>query len=130
MADVAITSSPALGDTYRLGETIEVTVTFSGTVYVTGVPAVSLGHYFSGGFTNNMNALYASGSGSSALVFQYTVTADDVDLDGVSLAHNPIVLTAGPGSGTVIGENQSAADNSWQPSQWVRDIAGHKVDGR
>ena len=67
VTNVAVTSRPAGEDTYRLRETIEVTVTFSGTVYVTGVPAVSLGHYFSGGSTNNMSALYASGSGSQRI---------------------------------------------------------------
>ncbi len=130
VTNVAITSRPASGDTYRVGETIEVTVTFSEPVYVTGVPAVSLAHYANGSFTNDMRAHYATGSGSAHLVFRYVVTASDTDLDGVSLAHNPIVLTAGPGSGTVRDNAGNDADRSYLPSRWVRDIAAHKVDGR
>ncbi|MXX93027.1 MAG: hypothetical protein F4Y63_06190, partial [Chloroflexi bacterium] len=130
VTNVAITSRPASGDTYREGETIQITVTFSEVVNVTGVPAVSLAHYFNGTFTNDMRALYTTGSGSRELVFRYVVTATDVDLDGISLAHNPIVLTAGPGSGTVRDNAGNNADRSYLPSRWVTDIAGHKVDGR
>ena len=130
VTNVVITSRPASGDTYRAGETIEVKVTFSGPVYVTGVPAVSLAHFANGSFTNDMRARYATGSGSAHLVFRYVVTASDTDLDGVSLAHNPIVLTAGPGSGTVRDNAGNDADRSYLPSRWVRDIAAHKVDGR
>ena len=91
VTDVAVTSRPASGDTYLRDETIEVTVTFSSAVNVTGgVPAVKLGHFISGRSSNDMIALYTARS-SSRLVFRYTVTAADLDLDGISLAYNPIV---------------------------------------
>ncbi len=59
-----VTSSTANG-TYGVGASINVSVTFSGTVNVTGTPLLALN---SGGM-----ASYATGSGSATLSFTYTV---------------------------------------------------------
>ena len=40
-------------------------------------------------------ASYASGSGTATLVFSYTVVADDVDADGVSVPEDPVSLNRG-----------------------------------
>ena len=37
--DISILSTPAIGDTYRLGETVEIEVTYSEAVTVRGTPA-------------------------------------------------------------------------------------------
>ena len=42
VTDVNVSSSPASGDTYKLGETISVTLTFSEKVDVTGTPRLSI----------------------------------------------------------------------------------------
>ena len=79
---VAITSNPGIDETYAAGDAIEMTVTFaeSRTVDTTdGIPQI--------GLTIGMMpklAGYASGSGTAALVFRYTVAESDLDTDGVS----------------------------------------------
>ena len=80
--EVAITSNPGLDETYAAGDAIEVTVTFAESVTVDtmdGIPQIGL-------TIGTMPKLagYASGSGTAALVFTYTVAESDLDTDGVS----------------------------------------------
>ena len=80
--NVAISSTPLVGTTYERGETIEVTVGFSGRVSVgtTFQPYLALRI----GSATRWVA-YASGSGTTSLVFRYTVVAADADTDGISI---------------------------------------------
>ena len=82
-------SSPARGDTYELGETVEVVVTFDGGVAATGEPRVAL--------TIGTETRYAThfGWGSDTLYFQYTVQEGDRDEDGISIPANSLVLNGG-----------------------------------
>ncbi|MBF0296465.1 MAG: DUF4347 domain-containing protein [Magnetococcales bacterium] len=73
--------------TYRTGDTINVTANFSANVNVTGTPTLALDV---GGTTRT--ASYASGSGSSALVFSYTVVSTDTDTNGIDATANGITL--------------------------------------
>ncbi|AMJ41296.1 Listeria/Bacterioides repeat-containing protein [[Clostridium] propionicum DSM 1682] len=66
--------------TYSAGNNLEFTVNFSENVNVTGTPALSL----TVGSQTRL-ADYASGSGTSALLFCYTVKGDDSDSDGISV---------------------------------------------
>ncbi len=70
----SITSSTANG-TYKLGDVISITVSFSEAVTVTGTPTLALN---SGG-----TASYTSGSGTTVLTFTYTVEngENSTDLD-------------------------------------------------
>src|SRR5260221_679294 len=61
-----VTSTTANG-AYNAGSTVQITLTFSENVTVTGTPQLALN---SGG-----TASYASGSGTSTLTFAYTVLA-------------------------------------------------------
>ena len=76
---VQVTSTPATGDTYGLGEPIEITVTFDTAVTVDttgGTPRIR--SVLNGGGTPVDGwAEYSSGSGGTALVFTYTVQAGD-----------------------------------------------------
>ncbi|HPE15498.1 MAG TPA: IPT/TIG domain-containing protein [Oscillospiraceae bacterium] len=79
--DVAVAvsvSSPTANGSYRAGDTVSVTVTFSSAVDVTGAPGILLETG-----TTDRAADYASGSGTAALVFSCTVQAGDTsgDLD-------------------------------------------------
>ena len=79
---VAITSNPGPDETYAAGDAIEVTVTFAESMTVDttdGTPQIGL-------TIGTMPKLagYASGSGTAALVFSYTVAEGDLDNDGVS----------------------------------------------
>ena len=82
-------SSPATGDTYGLGETVEVEVEFDGAVTATGSPQVAL--------TIGTETRYATkfGWSSHSLRFRYTVQAGDRDDDGISIAANALVLNGG-----------------------------------
>ena len=56
---------------YKAGQTIHVQVNFSEPVTVTGTPQLALNT------SPAESAIYASGSGTSTLVFDYTVQAGD-----------------------------------------------------
>ena len=77
VSGAAIASAPSSGSTYGLGETIEVAVTFTRPVTVSGPPQLALGVG-----TETRQASYASGSGTDSLTFRYSVQAADSDTDG------------------------------------------------
>ena len=89
VAAIYFDSSPARGDTYELGETVEVVVTFDGGVEATGDPRVAL--------TIGTQTRHAtsSGWGSNSLYFSYTVQEGDRDEDGISIPANTLVLSGG-----------------------------------
>ncbi len=86
---VSLVSAPERGDTYQLGETVEVMVEFDGAVRATGDPRLAL--------TIGTRKRYAtfSGWGSDALYFSYTVQAGDRDDDGIGIAANALELSGG-----------------------------------
>ncbi|WP_342330291.1 MBG domain-containing protein [Pedobacter sp. FW305-3-2-15-E-R2A2] len=119
----SVNSSLADG-TYKIGDLIPVTVNFSEAVTVTGTPTLSLN---SGG-----TASYASGSGTTALVFNYTVALNQStpDLDQASTtalalaggtikdaAGNDATLTlAAPGAAGSLGANKAIVINTTTPT--------------
>ena len=123
VTSIAVTSSPEKSDTYGPGEEIEVTVTFSEAMTVTGVPFLRLnvgGSY--------QPALYDSGSGSAALVFAYEVQDLDKDTDGVSIPQDPIIRAGLDGTAATI-RNASGVDTITN-HPGLSDQASHKVDGQ
>jgi len=85
---IASISAPS-ADTYGTGEALNFTVNFSEAVDVAGVPSLEL----TIGSTTRL-ATYQSGSGSTALLFRYTVVSGEVDTDGISVV-SPLQLTGG-----------------------------------
>jgi hypothetical protein len=79
VSSVSFTSNSGSDDTYKIGDAISVTVTFSENVTVTNSPRIALA-----GLTSKF-ATYASGSGTSSLVFTYTVVSGDTDTDGLAI---------------------------------------------
>ncbi len=79
ITEVEVTSSPARDDTYGVGETIEISATFSTALDVDGTP--SLGMWVG----NWQAASYLRGSGANTLVFGYTVKSEDRDDNGISM---------------------------------------------
>lgn len=79
-------------NTLNAGDTVTATVTFSEAVYVTGTPQLALDI---GGST--VQATYASGHGTNALSFTYTIQSGENDLDGMqfSLADTAIYIAGG-----------------------------------
>ena len=95
------TPSPSRGgDTYRLEEKIEVTVTFSKDVVVTGTPQIGLtigAQTRQAGFSRYGYDSYAESlrGYDEKLIFTYVVQAADLDTDGISIAANALNLNGG-----------------------------------
>ena len=110
---VALTSVPRADATYREDETIEVSVTFSAPVTVTGPPAMTPTIGLEMG-TKTVQAAYVRTAGLAVLVFEYTVTADDADDDGIAVPANGILLSGGTigdvNGAALLGHDAVAAD--------------------
>ena len=121
---IAVTS-PATNGYYRSGATIQFTVTFSGPVAVdTAGGTPQFGFELAGA---SRQAEYASGTGTAALVFSYTVdAADGEDRDGISWGANTLSRNGGKMeySVTEVDQREDAVlDHSGQSP-----LQGHKVD--
>ncbi len=133
VTDVDVTSSPASGDTYGTGEMILFTVTFDQAVTVTGAPEFE----FCLGTTSTMScdmgaapparrrAALSSGSGTTMLVFGYTVVEGDMDDNGIWTGDQSrtIKLEGGTIQGTVGGLDAVLT----HAEEGQHD--GHKVNG-
>ena len=92
VSSVAFTSAPASGqnNTYKLNDIMDITVTFNEAVTVTGTPQIDLT------IDKTVHqADYKSGSGTTQLVFQYTVQNTDEDTDGATINANGLKLNGG-----------------------------------
>ena len=123
----SVTSSTANGS-YKAGSTIDVSLTFSEAVSVTGTPQLLLASGGSGRYVN-----YSNGSGTNTLHFNYTVQAGDTsaDLDtssttALSLNGGTIRSTSGaiaatltlptPGAAGSLGANKSIVIDTTVPA--------------
>ena len=126
-----VTSTTADGS-YGVGAVITITVTFSGTVNVTGTPTLALN---SGG-----TASYASGSGTSLLNFTYTVGAGqnsaDLDYTSTTALSGTIKDTGGnavnetlaaPGAAGSLGANKNIVIVTAAPT--VTNVTSTTADG-
>ena len=131
VAAIYFDSSPARGDTYELGETVKVVVTFDGGVEATPEPRIALTIG-----TETRHATF-SGWGSNYLYFSYTVQEADRDEDGISIPANTLVLSGGtitaPNGTTpadlthaaVAADGGSKVNGSLVAPPRVRDISFH-----
>jgi hypothetical protein len=124
---VSSVSSSTPNAAYKAGASIGITVNFSEPVYVTGTPQITVE-------TGPVDAVasYVSGSGTSALVFSYSVGSGEnsLDLDYVStsalsvndgsikdLAGNDATLTlAAPGAANSLGNAKSIIIDTIAPT--------------
>ena len=112
---VAVTSDPGEDGGYAIGDEIQVGLTFSEAVTVTGVPQISLDV---GG--QSRTAEYSEGSTTTQLLFTYTVPSGDEDTDGIAVVANSLALNGGAiRAGSANATLTHAGLNS----------ADHKVDG-
>ena len=116
---VALTSVPQNKDEgYRAGERIEVGVTFSAPVTVTGVPRIGLAVG-----TQTRRAFFVRKAGPAVLLFSYAVAVDDTDLDdGIAVPANGLRLAGG----TIVDGYDAPA---FLDHDAVAADAAHKVDG-
>ncbi|MDE2824263.1 MAG: hypothetical protein OXK79_12245, partial [Chloroflexota bacterium] len=115
--DIAFNSSPARGDTFGLGETIEMRVEFDRAVKATGSPQVAL--------TIGTQIRHATLSAWSpqSMHFEYTVQGPDRDEDGISIPANALILN---GATIKSDDGTTDADLAHGP---VSARRGNKVDG-
>ena len=119
---VSVSSSPASGDTYLLGETIQVALTFSEAVDVDatgGTPTVAIDMDPADWGTKQVG--YHSGSGSSALTFTHTVVEPNLSTQGIAILANTLALNGG----TIQSSSQTDAALS---HAGLSHDASHKVD--
>ena len=121
ITQVAVSSAPRSGTTpkkYGASEQIGVKVTFDEAVTVTGDPVINVEVG-----SNSRPAAYASGSGTTALVFRYTVVSGDSDSDGISINANALTLDS---DDKIEGSDNDTADitHAAHAAQ-----SAHKVDG-
>ena len=90
IASVAVTSDPGEDGGYAIGDEIQVGLTFSEAVTVTGTPQLTLDV---GG--QSRTAEYSEGSTTTQLLFTYTVAAGDEDTDGVAMVANSLASNGG-----------------------------------
>lgn len=83
-------SSSTSNGTYKLGDAIEIAVTFDQPVNVTGNPTITLETG-----TTDRTADYTSGSGTNTLFFNYTVQSGDLSDDLDYTATNALTLNGG-----------------------------------
>ncbi|MDA7938642.1 hypothetical protein N9B71_06205, partial [Pirellulales bacterium] len=101
----AVTDVTVTATTYGDGDVISLTTVFNQPVDVTGTPRIAL---VIGG--SSVFADYASGSGTAALVFNYTVQTSDLDTDGI-IVSTPI----DPNGGAIEDADGNAATLDFTP---------------
>ena len=132
--DVDVTSTPASGDTYGTGEMIRFTVTFDQAVTVTGTPEFEFCLGTSATVSCSVgspppalrSAALLSGTGTTALVFSYTVLVGDVDDNGIYAGNQNETIKLDGGDtiqGTVGGLTAVLTHDA------VGTPTGHKVNG-
>ncbi|GBG13993.1 uncharacterized protein NMK_1549 [Novimethylophilus kurashikiensis] len=117
VGSVAISSATGVQNNFlNAGDVVSITVAMSESVVVTGTPQLALNI---GGTTVQAN--YASGSGSSSLVFTYTIQSNQTDTNGISLNANGLSLNGG-------AINDAAGNLATLTYSAVADNASYKVD--
>ena len=115
---IAITSDAGDDKTYKIGDTITVSVTFSENVYVTNTPQLTL----KVGSTNKVLDYNTHASANKHLFFGYVVAEGDLDADGISIDENQLSL----GSFTTIKDSAGNAAVLTHPPLTAQGL--HKVD--
>ena len=119
---MAVTSNAGDDDTYLLGETIRITLTFSETVNVTGSPQLAID--MDPAEWGTKWAGYASGSGTASLTFTYTVVEPNLSTQGIAVLADTLQLNGGS---IKSASSQTDADLS---HVGLAHNPSHKVDWR
>ncbi|MBC7531901.1 MAG: hypothetical protein H7318_10005, partial [Oligoflexus sp.] len=114
-------SSSAVDGVYKAGSVIPIAVTYSGSVYVTNANDLSLSLNTT---PSSRNALYTSGSGTSTLLFNYTVQAGDTAADLNYLSTGALSLGA---TGAIKTVAQVAVSTALPPTGATSALAGLKA---
>ena len=120
---IEITSDPDESgpddDTYIIGDTVAVTVTYSEDMIVSGLPELELNV----GAATGTHSTFPTGSTPTGLVFGYNVGEDDADTNGIAISANKLTLN----NGSIKAVSNSM--NAVLTHAALTDDGGHKVDG-
>ena len=119
VSQMAITSTPADGEAYAPDETVQVSLTFTETVNVTGTPRLRIKLAPTYG---KRWADYSGGSGTATLTFGYTVAQPDRSTRGVAVLRDRLELNGG----TVRSTATQKDAHLWHPG--LDHDANHMVD--
>ncbi|MXW66374.1 MAG: hypothetical protein F4Z72_05145, partial [Gemmatimonadales bacterium] len=124
VSSLAVSSDAGSDRWYAIGDAIQLKATFSEAVTVTssggGTPTWPRIAFVLGNVTKQ--AVYSSGTGTTEIVFSYTVAADDSDTNGIHVNANKLVLNGGAivdGAGNAATLTHSA----------IGANTAHRVDG-
>ena len=123
VSSIAVTSDAGTDQTYAIGDHIELTATFSENVTVTsdgsatGTPYIPI---LVG--TTTRRAFYNRGSGSTTIVFRYTVAAHatNVDTDGITVAANTLTANTTAPSRTRPATPRRSPTRRWPRARTTR----------
>ena len=124
VSGIAFSGSPAGGDTYELGETVAVTVTFDRPVTVSGSPELAL---TIGSRTRRAAFSSASATGITTLAFHYLVQASDRDADGIAVPASAIRLNRGAITDAEDGAIDARLGHAAVPTDAERKVDGGRV---
>ena len=110
-AAISMIGTPTSGNTYLVGETVEVQLDFDEDVTVLGRPAIQLGMVYSDNRIGRISAGYVRGSGTDKLVFSFKVTQHPVHRLGRLRAEHVRVYYAKSGEGIKRESNNSDISN-------------------
>ena len=114
---VRFTSNSGSDLVYRVGDTVEVTVTFDEPVTATGSVTLALD------VGSDERVLTLGSSAGAGLVFEYTVAVGDEDTNGVAVAADALSLGA---TGSIV----DAVGNAAEPRlRGLPNGSAHRVDG-
>ena len=119
---VAVTSDPGSDGEYVKDDAIEVTVTFSEAVVVTGTPKIRL--KLNNASSVDRASYVAADSTATELAFSYNVKAGDYSHDGISIPPNGILLSGG----TI--KNQAGTTDANLDHDRQTELSAHKVHVR
>ena len=129
---VAVISDAGADDTYMLGETIRVRLTFGKTVNVSGTPRMKIKMDPRWG---EKWAAYESGSGTTALTFAWTVVEPNYAPQGIAVLANTLQLNGGTirsaaGTDAALGHTGLGHDAKhkvdWRPTLSVADASANE----
>ena len=122
ITNLAVTSDAGDDDTYALGETIQITLTFSEAVDVSGTPNLKID--MDPAFWGEKTVSYDSGGGTTRLVFTHTVVEPNISTRGIAVLADSLALNGGS-----IQSASSQVDAALTHAGLNHD-ASHKVNWR
>ena len=93
VVSLEVVSAPVEDNTYVLGDLIQVRASFTELVEVTGAPYVKID--MDPAEWGEMQAGYASGSGSYQLIFEHEVVEPNISTQGIAVLANSLTLNGG-----------------------------------